>query len=150
MYATPGGVFKYFQTLGAYLFLPFTPALIFGILSKKVTTKGAAVSVFIGTIITSLFLADEFMGPELGQRVFPWLHRTLTLNYSYRGEWGFLIITAVLFAVSAFTTKSSSEKLVKTTVDWNRQREVFSGLSDWRLHLLALAVLTILIYVFLW
>ena len=53
VHRTEGGVFKYFQTLGAYLFLPFTPALIFGILSKRVTAAGAGWSVIVGTCIIS-------------------------------------------------------------------------------------------------
>lgn len=150
VHRTEGGVFKYFQTLGAYLFLPFTPALIFGILSKRVTAAGAGVSVLVGTCISAVLMADELMGAKLGAVAFPWLHKTWTLNYSYRGAWGFLLITAVLVAVSACTAKTAPEKLEQTTVDWGGAAEPFAGLSDWRLQLGLLSVLTVALYAWLW
>jgi hypothetical protein len=90
------------------------------------------------------------MRVEAGERIFPWLHTTWTLNYAYRGFWGFLGITAVLFGVSAFTAKTAPEKLQQTTVDWARKSEAFSGLSDWRLQLVVLVILTVAIYAWLW
>lgn len=149
-YQTPGGVYRYFQSLGAVVFMAVTPAILFGILSRKVTTKGALVSVIVGCILSGIFLADEWMGPELGQKTFPWLHTTLTNAYSYRGGWGFLCVTIVLFVTSAFTKKDSMEKLEKTTVDWSQRKEPFAGLSDWRLHFAILTILTIAIYAWLW
>ncbi len=90
------------------------------------------------------------MNPETAQRVFPWLHLPLTEAYSYRGLWGFLLVTLVLFGVSAVTQPDPSEKLDKTTVDWSRKREAFAGFSDWRLHFAILTLLTIAIYAWLW
>jgi len=150
VYITPGGVYKYFQTLGAYLFIPITPAIVFGIMSRRVTVRGAAVSVIVGVICSAFFLADEFMGPVRGAEVFPWLHTDLTTAYSYRGLWGFLLITAVLFGVSALTEKTAPEKLEKTTVDWSIPGEPFAGWSDWRLHFAGLTVLTAALYAVLW
>ena len=150
VYRTPGGVYRYFQTLGAITFMAVTPAILFGIMSRKVTTKGAMISVIIGCVTSSIFLADEWMGPELGQRIFPWLHTTLTTAYSYRGGWGFLFITLVLFVASAFTKKDPPEKLEGTTVDWKKKIESFEGLRDWRLHFAILTILTIAIYAWLW
>ncbi len=151
VYRTEEGIFKYFQTLGAYLFLPFTPALIFGILSKRITAAGAGWSVLVGTCISGLLMADELMTVELRQRCFPWLHDYWFLNnYAYRGAWGFLIITAVLVSVSAITAKTAPEKLQQTTVDWSRKTEAFAGLADWRLQLALLTVVTIALYAWLW
>ena len=49
------------------------------------TTTGALVSVVVGSIFASVFVADQLMGPAAGTKVFPWFHANLTLNYTYRG-----------------------------------------------------------------
>jgi SSS family solute:Na+ symporter len=130
--------------------MPVMPAIFFGIMSRKVTLKGAIISVLAGIVIASFFVADQLMGPEAGKRIFPFLHHTLTLNYTYRGMWGTLLITAVLFLVSAFTEKTSVEKLEKTTFNRHIMFEPFQGLTDWRLHLLILSLVTAAIYTWLW
>ncbi len=149
VYKNEEGLYKYLQTISAYLVLPVFPAIFFGILSKKVTLKAAAVSVVVGIIFATIFVIDQFMGAEAGQRVFPFLHYKLTLNFGYRGLWATIIITIILFTVSAFTPKTDPAKLEKTTVNFSQRIEKFSGLSDWRLHLAVLGVITVLLYVWL-
>src|SRR5512133_2145735 len=46
VYKNEEGLYKYLQTISAYLVIPVFPAIFFGIISKKVTMKGAIVSVF--------------------------------------------------------------------------------------------------------
>lgn len=150
VYKQPEGIYKYLQTISIYLVMPITPAVILGVMSKRVTFAGAAASVFVGLGLAGIFVADALMGPELGTRYFPWLHWPLTFNYTYRGGWGTLIIVAVLFLVSAFTKKTEPEKLAKTTIDWNRRMEPFAGITDWRLHLAVVAGVTIALYYWLW
>ena len=74
------------------------------------------------------------------------MHKWYTLNYTYRGLWGTLIVTAVLFAVSAVTAKTEPERLERTTVDWRAKRDAFRGVTDWRLQWWGLAVVTVLLY----
>jgi SSS family solute:Na+ symporter len=83
-------------------------------------------------------------------QLFPVLHYRITENYTYRGLWGSLVITFILFSVSAFTKKTDAAKLQQTTIDWGGPLEPFQGLSDWRLHLLGVAILTVLAYWWLW
>ncbi len=150
IYVSPDGIYKYLQTISIYLVMPVTPAIASGIMSKRVTLKGAAASVAVGIVLAAIFVADQLMGPESGTRIFPWLHHKLTLNYTYRGLWGTLIIVAVLFAVSAVTRKSEPEKLQRTTMVWGGKREPFEGWTDWRLHWALLAIVTVLAYRALW
>jgi SSS family solute:Na+ symporter len=63
--------------------------------------------------------------------------------------WATLFITAILFSVSAFTKKTTLEKLEKTTIDYSKKIDSFTGLSDWRLQLAFLSILTILLYIWL-
>jgi len=149
VYKNEEGLYKYLQTISAYLVIPVFPAILFGIISKKVTLKGAAVSVIIGIVLATIFVTDQFLGPERGQQIFPFLHQKLTLNFGYRGLWAEILITAVLFAVSAFTEKTEPSRLEKTTIDYSKGLAAFKGLTDWRLHLAILTLITIFILIWL-
>lgn len=149
VYKNEEGLYKYLQTITAYLVIPVFPAIFFGIVSKKVTLKGAAVSVVVGIILATIFVIDQLIGPESGKELFPFLHHKLTLNFGYRGLWAEILITGVLFAVSAFTEKTAPEKLEKTTINYSKGVARFEGITDWRLHLAILSAMTIFLYVWL-
>jgi SSS family solute:Na+ symporter len=150
VYKTPDGLYKYLQTISIYLIMPVAPAIIFGILSKRVTAKGALASVVVGSILASLFVTDQLIGAAEGSRLFPWLHTRLTLNYTYRGLWGSIISVITLFAVSSFTKKTDPAILEKLTISWTTQAERFRGIFDWRLQLAALTLITIVLYWAVW
>ena len=149
VYKNEEGLYKYLQTITAYLILPVFPAIFFGIISKKVTLKGATVSVLVGIILATVFVVDQLLGPDTGKTIFPMLHHKLTLNFGYRGLWAEIIISIVLFAVSAFTKKTAPEKLARTTVNYSRGVAPFEGIRDWRLHLGILTLITLFIYIWL-
>jgi SSS family solute:Na+ symporter len=149
VYKNEEGLYKYLQTISAYLVIPVFPAILFGILSKKVTLKGATVSVIAGIIIATVFVIDQFLGPETGARIFPFLHYKYTLNFGFRGLWAEILITGILFLVSAFTEKTSAEKLEKTTVNVSAKIAKFEGLTDWRLIWSVLALITLFLYIWL-
>ena len=149
VYKNEEGLYKYLQTISAYLVIPVFPAIFFGIVSKKVTLKAAGISVIVGIVLATVFVTDQLLGPETGKQIFPFLHHKLTLNFGYRGLWAELIITVILFAVSAFTEKTDPQKLEKTTIDYSKGIAAFKGLSDWRLHLLILTLVTVLILIWL-
>ncbi len=150
VYRTPDGLYKYLQTVSIYLVMPVAPAIIFGILSKRVTAMGALVSVIVGCILASIFVTDQLLGVAGGSRLFPWLHTTLTLNYTYRGLLGTIIIVITMFVVSSFTKKTDPAKLEQLTVSWKGKSERFAGIFDWRVQLVALSIITIVLYWALW
>jgi solute:Na+ symporter, SSS family len=149
VYKNEEGLYKYLQTITAYLVIPVFPAIFFGIVSKKVTLKGAAVSVIVGVVMATVFVVDQFLGPETGKEIFPLLHHKLTLNFGYRGLWTEILLTGVLFVVSAFTDKTAPEKLATTTFNFTGKIERFEGLTDWRLHLGILSIITLVLYIWL-
>jgi len=149
VYKNEEGLYKYLQTITAYLVVPVFPAIFFGIVSKKVTLKGAAVSVLVGVVLATVFVIDQFLGPETGKEIFPLLHHNLTLNFGYRGLWTEILLTGLLFAVSAFTEKTPPEKLVSTTFNFTGKIAGFEGLTDWRLHLGILSLITLALYIWL-
>jgi SSS family solute:Na+ symporter len=150
IYQTPDGLYKYLQTISIYLVMPVTPAIFFGILSKRVTVKGALASVLAGIGLATIFVTDQLIGPATGAAWFPWLHTKLTLNYTYRGLWGTLFVIATLYVVSAWTEKRAPETLRGLTINWDEPMEPFRGLKDWRLQLAALTLMTIGLYAWLW
>lgn len=150
VYRTPDGLYKYLQTISIYLTMPVAPAIIFGILSKRVTAKGALASVIVGCALAGVFVTDQLMGPAHASELFPWLHTKLTLNYTYRGLWGTIIAVIVLFGVSSFTKKTDPTKLKELTISWKSGLERFRGIFDWRLQLAILSVITVLLYWLVW
>ncbi|MEI6680312.1 MAG: sodium/solute symporter [Mariniphaga sp.] len=148
VYKSPSGLYLYLQTMCAYLMIPVFPAIFFGIMSKRVTLKGAAVSVIVGLLLATLFVVDELVGAS-SKDLFPFLHYKFTVNFGFRGLWAEMLITAVLFTVSAFTEKTSAEKLENTTINYSKSAAVFEGIGDWRLHLGVLSVITLAIYFWL-
>jgi SSS family solute:Na+ symporter len=150
VYKQPEGIYKYLQTISVYLVMPIAPAIVFGIMSKRVTFAGATASVLTGLVLSGMYVTDALLPLASAASYFPWLHHPLTLNYSYRGAWGTLIVTAVLFIVSAGTRKTAFDKLAKTTIDWGGRPEPFRGLSDWRLQFAVLMAVTVLAYWWLW
>lgn len=150
VYKTPDGLHKYLQTISIYLVMPVAPAIVFGILSKRVTAAGALTSVLVGIVFSVIFVTDQLIGVQAGEHLFPWLHTRLTLNYTYRGLWGTLACIATMFAVSSFTKKTDPAKLERLTVDWKGQKERFRGVFDWRLQLAVLSAITVLLYWLLW
>ena len=149
VYKNDEGLYKYLQTISAYLVVPVFPAIFFGIISKKVTLKGAAASVIVGVILSTIFVIDQLIGADAGKSLFPFLHHPLTLNFGYRGLWAEIFITGVLFAVSAFTEKTASEKLEKTTINYSKGIPKFEGITDWRLHITILSGITLFLYIWL-
>lgn len=149
IYTTPDGLYKYLQAISIYLVMPVTPAIFFGIVSKRMTFQGAVASAVAGTLLATLFVTDQLMGATNAQ-FFPFLHYKLTLNYAYRGFWGTLITIAVLVIVSCMTKAPDTARLKGLTVDWKSGATPFEGWSDWRLHWSALALATIAIYAWLW
>jgi SSS family solute:Na+ symporter len=148
VYKNEEGLYKYLHTISAYLVIPIFPAILFGIVSKRVTAKGAGISVLVGIVISTVFVFDQLF-PDTGKQLFPFLHHDLTLNFGYRGLWAEIFITIVLFTVSAFTKKTDPEKLATTTLNFKGGIAKFEGYRDWRFHLVVLAILTVLIYFFL-
>jgi SSS family solute:Na+ symporter len=154
VYKNQEGLYKYLQAMSMFLVMPLTPAIFFGITSKRVTVAGAMASFAAGFAVAALYVTDQIIGmirgPEAARTMFPFLHRTMTANYTWRGAWGTLVIVAVLFGVSAFTKKSAGEKLATTTIDWKAKWAPFEGWRDWRLQLAILSLITIGIYWWMW
>ncbi len=154
VYRNQEGLYKYLQSISIYLTMPLTPAIFFGVASRRVTVQGAMASFAVGFLIAGLYVTDQFVsivqGQEAAERLLPFLHHTLTANYTYRGLWGTILIIFTLLGVSAVTPRTPAAKLVNTTMNWSTRWESFEGWKDWRLQWLILTIVTVVIYAWLW
>lgn len=154
MYKNQEGLYKYLLTISIYLIMPIMPAILFGIISKRVTLVGALASILAGIAMTAVFITDQITQQlysiEYAAQQFPLLHTKLSYNYMYRGLWGTLVMIVVLYAASSLTQKTAAEKLDRTTINWGSRIEPFEGWTDWRLHLGLLAIVNVAIYILIW
>ena len=147
VYKTPDGLYKYLQAVSLYLALPVAPAIVFGILSKRVTVAGAFAAAGVGSVCAFVFVTDQLIGPHAGSMLFPWIHTgPLTINYTYRGLWGSIASVVTLFVVSSVTKKADPKSLDRLTVNWRGVWERFRGVADWRLQLAVLTAITGVLY----
>ena len=146
---TQDGLYKYLQAISFYLCVPLVPAILFGVVHRRINMTGAMASVLVGSVISALYVFDEIF-PAFGREWFGFLHRTFTANYTFRGLWEVIVTTVVLFVVSYATASPSPEKVQGVTVNWSLPSEPFRGLSDWRLQLGLLLMATVCLYAWLW
>jgi solute:Na+ symporter, SSS family len=143
------GLYKYLQAISFYLCVPLVPGIFFAIVSRRINMIGAIWSVVVGSLLSTLYVIDLIF-PEFGRATFGFLHLTLTENYTFRGLWEVLLVTAVLLVVSYATPPPSSDKVQGVTVDWSAPREPFRGLRDWRLQWGLLLTTSAALYYWLW
>ena len=81
----PEGIYKYLNTISVYLVMPITPAIVFGIMSKRVTFAGAIASVAVGAGALGGVHHRRLPHATPASRpagFFRWLHMPLTSNYT--------------------------------------------------------------------
>jgi solute:Na+ symporter, SSS family len=142
---TQEGLYRYLQAISFYLCVPLVPPIFWAIVNRRVNMKGAVAGVAAGLALSVLYLVDNII-PNFGKEHLAFLHTTYTLNYTFRGLWQVLLVTAVLFLVSWLTSPPSPEKVENTVVNVWRKPEPWQGIKDWRLHCGTLALITALLY----
>ena len=125
IYTTPDGLYKYLQAVSIYLVMPVTPAIFFGIMSKRMTFQGAVASAITGTLIASVFVADQLVNAN-GAQIFPGPSSQAHAQLCVPRAWGTLIATGVLFLVSYSTRPPDSARVKSLTVDWQVAQQCVS------------------------
>jgi SSS family solute:Na+ symporter len=143
------GLYRYLQAISFYLCVPLVPGIFFAIVSRRINMTGAIWSVLVGSVISTLYVIDGIF-PDFGRAKLGFLHTTLTKNYTFRGLWEVLLVTAVLFVASYASQPPPAEKVAGLTVDWRAPREPFRGLADWRLQWGLLLAVSAGLYAWLW
>jgi hypothetical protein len=115
--------------------------------AKGYSERSAIVSVGIGILLRHGFCDRPDARPRNRQGSIPFLHHKLTLNF-VQGLWAELIITIVLFAVSAFTEKTDPVRL-KRQLSTTQKGSLHLWDYRLRLHLGILTLITVLILIWL-
>ena len=153
VYKNQEGLYKYLQTISIYLVMPITPGNRLWHFEQAGEYERRGGFGGRGDADSELFVADQLMemmskGPgKPRSRSFIAIGRETT-RIAVCGER--FCVTAVLFGVSCMTKRPRPEQLATTTVNWDEKWESFEGITDWRLHLFALSIATVLCYWWLW
>ncbi|MEL6674693.1 MAG: sodium:solute symporter [Bacteroidota bacterium] len=112
-----GGIFKYLQSVQAYISPPIAAVFLLGLFYKWINAKGAIVALWTGFALGMLRLFLEFMSKE-GSLVVAegsMLEAFLGINFLHYALFLFLICTAVLMTVSRLTPPQGPESLELVT-----------------------------------
>ncbi|MBI1265934.1 MAG: sodium/solute symporter [Cryomorphaceae bacterium] len=118
-----GGLFKYLQSIQAYISPPIAAVFLFGILSRRVNSRGALWALWSGFIIGVGRLVFEFLKTpnQAGEIYFQFPHDSILsmivdMNFLHFALLLFMICSFVLFGISLTSTQEESEKIDHLTV----------------------------------
>jgi len=139
------GLFKSLQSIQAYISPPIAAVFLFGLLSKKVTGKGAIYALVIGGILGAIRLIFEIISQN-GTELPGFLAAYVEINFLYMAIILFVISTIVLFSVSiaskeSLSVEAASLTFQKRTINWN---EILKSRE------FALSVLVIIAVIVIW
>jgi SSS family solute:Na+ symporter len=101
-------MYLYLQSVQAFISPPITAVVLFGLISKRINSKGAFWSLVIGELIGLSRLSAEIFH-NLGYVTNPLLVAYTEINFLHFAIILFGISTALVFGVSYFTSKAESK-----------------------------------------
>lgn len=106
-----GGIYRYLQSVQAYISPPIAAAFLLGIFYKKINGKGALTALWTGFVLGIGRLVLEYMDKEkiLALNDSSLLGTLVTMNFLHYAIFLFVVSIAVMVAVSLSTAKSSKE-----------------------------------------
>lgn len=145
-----GGVYKYIQSIQAYISPPIAAAFLFGLFFKKLNGKGAMLSLWGGFILGMLRLAGEYMSNEkiINPTEGSLVDMFVNSNFLHFAIFLFLVSAVLLFGGSMMG-KSYTDEQLKNLVYVKGQREKALG-SDPVFYLTLVLIVAVLVlwYVF--
>lgn len=145
-----GGIFKYLQSVQAYISPPIAAVFLFGLFYKWINARGAIVALWAGFVLGVLRLVTEFMSKEgsLNVEKDSLLGIFLEINFLHFALFLFLFCALVLMVVSK-TGKQQSEALLQSvTFDKDRRKRPFTFSTDVVLTLILILLVLLLWWVF--
>ena len=101
------GLFDLAMTVVSFMVIPSGTVFLFGRFNKRLNGKGAVVTLFLGMIIGTYYVATKNF-PVLHDYMLPWFRG---MHFYHVFPIVFVFLTIVLFAVSYATEPPSEEKL---------------------------------------
>ncbi len=147
-----GGIYRYLQSVQAYISPPIAAAFLLGIFYKKINGRGAIAALWSGFVLGIGRLVLEFMSREGGLMLSETslIGTLVNMNFLHYAIFLFVVSVAILVGVSLFTQKSSKE-LEHDLVYSNRTKEkenIFKS-AEIYLTLLIIAIVITLWIVFI-
>ena len=145
-----GGIFKYLQSIQAYISPPIAAVFLLGLFFKWINSKGAIVTLWLGFIIGIFRLVMEFMRNNGSIVVDPngALAYFLGINFLHFALFLFLFCSAVLMLISKMTEAQAEESLVLVTFQKNASSASSKSSTDITLSLVLVLLVLLLWWIF--
>ncbi|MDA0379641.1 MAG: sodium:solute symporter, partial [Bacteroidetes bacterium] len=104
-----GGIYRYLQSVQAYVSPPIAAAFLLGIFYKKINAKGALSALWVGFILGMSRLVLEYLTQESGLALNPdgMLNTLVTMNFLHYAIFLFVVSVSVMVVVSLVNAKSA-------------------------------------------
>ena len=140
-----GGIFRYLQSVQAYISPPIAAVFLFGLFFKWINARGAIVALWTGFAIGVFRLVTEFMSQEGSLTVMEGslLEVFLGINFLHFALFLFLFCSALLMVVSKLGNPPIEAALELVTFQKNTipRAKIWSGDMRWTLILIGLVLL---------
>lgn len=142
-----GGIFRYLQSIQAYISPPIAAVFIFGLSYKWINARGAIVSLWTGFGLGVLRLVTEYLNKEglimVGENSV--LGFMLDINFLHFALYLFLFSGALMMVVSKMGKPQPAETLRLVTFQNDKPRKKFKFTTD-----IILTIVLIILVLFLW
>ena len=104
-----GGIYRYLQSVQAYVSPPIAAAFLLGIFYKKINAKGALAALWTGFILGMARLVLEYLTQESGLVLNPdgMINTLVTMNFLHYAIFLFVVSVSVMVVVSLVNAKSA-------------------------------------------
>ncbi len=118
------GIFKYLQSIQAYISPPIAAVFLFGLFYKKINSSGAMKALWFGFFLGSLRILLEFLtnGYETGKAIWnisegSFAHWFVSVNFLHFAVLIFVLSTIILFVGSKYGKVKSDQELQSVIYD---------------------------------
>ncbi len=104
-----GGIYRYLQSVQAYVSPPIAAAFLLGIFYKKINSKGAIAALWTGFVLGMARLVLEYLTQESGLVLNPdgMIYSLVTMNFLHYAIFLFVVSISVMVAVSLANAKKA-------------------------------------------
>ena len=145
-----GGIYKYLQSVQAYISPPIAAAFLLGIFYKKINGRGALTALWVGFVLGIGRLVLEFMSQEGGLVLSEssLLGTMVSMNFLHYAIFLFVVSICVMVLVSLFTQSTSKELEPTLTYDYGERKASMFRTKEFFLTMIIIVCVLILWYVF--
>ena len=145
-----GGIYKYLQSVQAYISPPIAAAFLLGIFYKKINGRGALTALWVGFVLGIGRLVLEFASQEGGLVLSETslLGSLVNMNFLHYAIFLFVVSICVMVIVSLATQSTSKELEPTLTYDYSERKSSMFRTKEFLLTMVIIVCVLILWYVF--